>query len=352
MSMGEKIDNLLCHWAKDPGEQGDVVISSRVRLARNLRSMPFPQHASNAQLANILDQVLQAVAQPVSQLRALRLEDLSQLDLLTLVEKNLISPQHAEHPKHRAVLLRADEAVSVMVNEEDHLRIQTILPGFQPAAAWRLADEVDDFFEGQLQYAFDERKGYLTACPTNVGTGMRVSVMLHLPALILVDQARKILSALAHLGFNVRGLYGEGSESYGGLFQVSNQVTLGLAEEEIVNKLFSATRQVIDHERAAREGLLRDAKAALEDRVWRAYGLLANSRLLGSEEALRLLSDLKLGIEIGLIPKPSAQIAKELMLLTRPGLLQKAIGKNLETGERDYYRAVMVRERLGSAKIG
>lgn len=344
MSRRENIDPLLSHWAKEIGEQGDVVISSRVRLARNLRTMPFPHRASGAQLDAILDQAVKAAAG--YPLTLINLEGQNQIDRLALVEKHLISPQHADHPQHRAVLLRQDEAVSVMINEEDHLRIQTILPGLQLAAAWRLADEVDDIFEATLQYAFDEHKGYLTSCPTNVGTGMRASVMLHLPALIMIDQARKVLSVLTHLGFSVRGLYGEGSESHGGIFQVSNQVTLGQSEEETVNKLMSACRQVIDHERAARQALLGEPRVQLEDRLWRSFGVLANCRLLSSEEALRLLSDVRLGIDLGIIPNIPAQVAKELILLTRVGLLQKVVGKELDPGERDYYRAAMVRSRL------
>jgi len=333
------------------GEQGDVVISSRVRLARNLRGVPFPAHASGAQLGRILAEAARVVNAPGTRLKLFPLEELDQLDRLILVEKHLISPQHADHPQHRAVVLREDEAISIMVNEEDHLRIQTILPGLQLAAAWRLADEADDLFEASLDYAFDERKGYLTACPTNVGTGMRASVMFHLPALIVIGQARKVLSALAHLGFNVRGLYGEGSESHGGIFQVSNQVSLGQTEEETINTLLGACRQVIDHERAARQALLRESKAQLEDRLWRSFGLLENCRLLSSEEALRLLSDLKLGIDLGFIPGIPPQVAKELILLTRVGLLQKIVGKELDPGERDLHRATMVRERLRAGRV-
>lgn len=352
MSSREQIENLLCHWAKENGDQGDVVISSRVRLARNLQGFPFPARASGPQLEEVLSQVGGAAGITKIPFRLRRLEDMEPLDRLVLVEKHLISPQFADHIEHRAAILREDEAVSIMVNEEDHLRIQTILPGLQLSAAWRLADEIDDLLEHRLQYAFEERNGYLTACPTNVGTGMRASVMLHLQALIMIDQARKVLSALANLGFNLRGLYGEGSESHGGIFQVSNQVTLGQAEEETINTLLRACRQIIDHERAARQALLRDSRILLEDRLWRSYGLLSNCRLLNSDEALRLLSDLKLGVDLGLLTGIAPQAAKELILLTRVGLLQKVAGRELDTGERDYYRATMVRERLRAERAG
>lgn len=345
MTPRERIEALLCHWARDRGDQGDVVISSRVRLARNLRGIPFPARGQDAQLEAVVAAVEKAVA-GVSSLKLTRLEVLSPLDRLVLVEKHLVSPQFIENPAHRAVVLRADEAVSIMVNEEDHLRIQTILPGLALQEAWKAADEIDDLFEAHLDYAFDERRGYLTACPTNVGTGMRASVMLHLPGLLLVDQARKVLAALGHLGFSVRGLYGEGSEAHGGIFQISNQVTLGKTEEETVNTMLSACRQVIDHERGARQALLRDARLQLEDRIWRSYGVLASCRLLSSEEALRLLSDLKLGLDLGIIAGLPPQLMKELLLLTRVGFLQKIVGKELGPSERDYYRAALVRERL------
>ncbi|MGE5599046.1 MAG: protein arginine kinase [Bacteroidota bacterium] len=346
MTFREKIDRLLCRWAREIGEQGDVVISSRVRLARNLRGLPFPQHASEAQLLTVINDAAKAASAAKHPLSLLRLEEIGPVDRLALVEKHLISPQFADYPQNRAVLLREDEAISVMLNEEDHLRIQTILPGLQLTAAWSLADEMDDIFEACLEYAFDEHRGYLTACPTNVGTGMRASVMLHLPALIMIEQAGKVLSALAHLGFSVRGLYGEGSESHGGIFQVSNQVTLGQTEEETINTLMSAVRQVIEHERAARQALLGEPRLRVEDRLWRSFGLLTTCRLLSSEEALRLLSDVRLGIDLGLIAIP-AQAVKELILLTRVGLLQKIIGKELDSGERDFYRAALVRSRLG-----
>jgi protein arginine kinase len=350
MSIEEKLDHLLCSWARELGEQGDVVISSRLRLARNLRGLPFPQRASEEQMEKILAELEKAAGSLKQPMRLVRLDQIDPVDRLVLVEKHLISPQHAEDPQHKAVILREDEAVSIMVNEEDHLRIQTLLPGLSLMSAWRLADAYDDEFEAQLSYAFDEHRGYLTACPTNVGTGMRASIMLYLPALIVVDQARKVLSALAHLNFNVRGLYGEGSESQGGIFQISNQVTLGQAEEEIINTLLSACRQVIDHERAARQALMRESRQQLEDRICRSYGVLANCRLLNSEEALRLLSDVKLGVDLGIIEDLPAQVAKELLLLTRVGLLQKVIGKDLNPGERDYYRAMVVRDRLSAGK--
>lgn len=352
MTARQGTEGLLPPWARELGEQGDVVISSRVRLARNLKERRFPAHADAGQMAAVLAEVERAVTAAGRPLKLIKLEELSPLERLVLVEKHLISPQFADEPRHKAVLLRDDGVVSVMVNEEDHLRLQSILPGLDLAKAWDLVNQLDDVFEASLDYAFDPNIGYLTACPTNVGTGMRASLMLHLPGLIMVDGARKALSALAHFGFNVRGLYGEGSESHGGIFQISNQVTMGQSEEGTINKLLMACRKVIDHERTARQGLMSESRLQLEDRIWRSYGILSQVRILSSEEALRLLSDFKLGLDLGLIQGIVPNVAKELFLLTRAGLLQQLAGRELSPGERDYYRAAMVRERLRGGRAG
>lgn len=345
MSIRDKMLKILPEWARTSGDDGDIVLSSRIRLARNIRSYPFPHYASESQLDEIVK--LTERAMPKSKgFRLIKLEELSPVERMVLVEKHLVSPQHVAHPAHRGVLLRDDEAVSIMVNEEDHLRIQSIFPGFKMEEAWELASTVDDDMESVLDIAFDENHGYLTACPTNVGTGLRASVMLHLPALVLVDQVKKILAALSHLGLNVRGLYGEGTEAHGNLFQISNQVTLGHREEDLIGKLISATRQVVDKERSAREMLLKENRVQLEDRLCRAYGILTQARLISSEEALRLLSDVRLGADVGVIPNANAQAVRELFLLTRGAILQSIIGKDMGAGERDFYRASVIREHL------
>jgi len=233
-----------------------------------------------------------------------------------------------------------------MVNEEDHLRIQALMPGLQLAAAWELADKVDDALEQYLPYAFSEQRGYLTACPTNVGTGLRASLMLHLPALVSTGQINRIIQAVGRFGLVVRGLYGEGTQALGNIFQFSNQVTLGHTESDIIQHLINVTRQVIDQEREARQMLLRRDKMALEDRVARAYGTLAHARVVSSQEALQLLSDVRLGIDLGILDGLKPEILQELLVAIRPAHLQMRTGRELSPAERDVLRAALIRERI------
>jgi protein arginine kinase len=351
--MIEKMLKKLPEWARSSGDNGDIVLSSRIRLARNLRNYPFPHRATDSQLEEILTQTISAIDHiPTNngKFTTIRLDGLAPLERVVLVEKHLVSRNFLEHPEHRALLLREDEAAGIMVNEEDHLRIQTILPGLKLDQAWEMASKLDDDLEATLDYAFDETHGYLTACPTNVGTGLRASVMLHLPALVMTDQSKKILPTLTHLGLNVRGLYGEGTEALGNLFQISNQVTLGHAEEDLIAKLLSATKQVVEQERSTREVLMKESRLQLEDRLCRSYGLLTQARLVPSEEALRLLSDVRLGADLDLIPNLDAQAVRELFLLIRAAFLQMMIGKEMAPAERDYYRAMVIRDHLKKGK--
>lgn len=337
---------------KGSGPERDVALGSRIRLARNVAGTPFPAVASREQLATVMEAVGAAVesAPELQQLEFIKTDSLSPLERKLLVERHLISPRHAEETGQRAVALRRDEAVSVMVNEEDHVRIQVLMPGMQLPEAWRLADEIDNAFDERLSYAFEERRGYLTACPTNVGTGLRGSVMVHLPALAMTKQMHRIVAAVGKFGLVVRGLYGEGTQASGNIFQFSNQVTLGHPESEIVQHLINVTRQVIDQEREARQTLLRRSKVRLEDRVMRAYGTLAHARVLSSAEALQLLSDVRLGIDTGLIDGLPPQILQELLVMIRPAHLQKRTGQDLGPDARDELRATLVRERLVTEK--
>src|SRR5690606_10271291 len=231
----------LSDWMREDGPDRDIVFSSRVRLARNLRAMPFPMLATNQQSGEVLQLVHGLLdndeLQTVDQFRLIGLNELDELQKRVLVEKHLISPNLANESRNGAVILSDNESVSIMVNEEDHLRIQCLCPGFQIREAWDLADKIDDIFEAELEYAFDEKRGFLTSCPTNVGTGLRASVMMHLPALVITQQINRLLSAITQVGLAVRGLYGEGSEAMGNLFQISNQITLGQSEEEIIDNL-------------------------------------------------------------------------------------------------------------------
>ena len=238
-----------------------------------------------------------------------------------------------------------------MINEEDHIRIQCLFPGFQLSEALNVANEVDDWIENNITYAFDEQYGYLTSCPTNVGTGLRASVMMHLPGLVLTQQINRIIPAINQLGLVVRGIYGEGSEALGNIFQISNQITLGKSEIDIVEDLKSMVKQLISQERSARDALAKTLNIELEDRVFRSLGVLEFSRILESKEAARCLSDVRLGIDMGLIKYISKTILNELMILTQPGFLQQYAGGPLRPNERDIRRAGLIRERLKFDKM-
>ncbi|OAT85182.1 protein arginine kinase [Desulfotomaculum copahuensis] len=355
MPLKETLNNAHSHWMDGSGPEADIVISSRVRVARNLAQLPFPHLLSPQQAGQVIDAVRAAadsaaVREKAGELTVIRMNELTPVDRQILVEKHLISPDLLEDFERKAVVLREDEVLSVMINEEDHLRLQCLLPGLQLNEAWQLVNALDDGLEATLDYAFDEKLGYLTACPTNVGTGMRASVMLHLPGLVLVNQIRGVLAAISKLGLTVRGLYGEGTEAAGNLFQISNQITLGQAEEDIVAGLISVTRQLLGQERAAREALSRERKEQLADRVGRAYGVLKHACIMSSEEAMRLLSDLRLGINLEMIKNIPASLITELIVLTRPAFLVHAAGRELSPVERDVYRAKLIRRKIAAAQ--
>lgn len=338
-------------WMEGTGPQGDVVLTSRIRLARNIKGLPFPHLLQEEKLRELIQQVFKAVSsksvtKTFGPMELLQLDTLSPLQKQILVEKHLISPALAEMDRPRAVILNSDESVSIMVNEEDHLRIQLLLPALQLHETWRMANVLDDALEETLDYAFDESRGYLTTCPTNVGTGLRASLMVHLPALVMSKQAGKILNALSHVGLAVRGFYGEGTETAGNLFQISNQITLGLTEEEIINNLSSVAAQLIDQEKAARQALLKDYGRQLEDKVFRAYGILSHARIISSDEALSILSHLRLGIDLGLIKEVDSRILNELMVLIQPAMLQGKYGRQMSPYERDLKRAEAIQDKL------
>jgi protein arginine kinase len=276
------------------------------------------------------------------------LAGMSELEKRVLVEKHLISPNLANEGRNGAVILSDNEAISIMVNEEDHLRIQVLYPGFQLREAWDVAGKIDDIFEGVVDYAYDEKHGYLTSCPTNVGTGIRASVMMHLPALVMTQQMNRILQAIQQVGLAVRGLYGEGSEVMGNIFQISNQITLGQTEEEIIDNLHGVARQIIEHEKAARQKLLNESRLKLTDRIRRSFGILCYAEIMDSKEAAQRLSDVRLGIDLGLIEGLSPKIMNELLVMTQPGYLQQHYGRALSPDERDAHRAKLFRERLNS----
>jgi protein arginine kinase len=352
MSLEHFMNHAISEWMRVKGPLSDVVFSSRIRVARNLDGFPFPMLSTASQAEEVIRKVEQALKQDQSKYSFLagaeliRMKDLSDLEKSVLVEKHLISPMLAEESRHGAVLLNKNESVSIMINEEDHIRIQVLFPGLQMKQAWELANEIDDWLESHLNFAFDEKCGYLTSCPTNVGTGIRASVMLHLPALAMTQQLNRLLPAITQVGLAVRGIYGEGSEALGQLYQVSNQVTLGLDENEILENLQGVVRQMIEHEHTARGRLQEVSLIQLEDRVHRSYGTLAHCRIIDSKEAMSLLSDVRLGIDLGFIRGVSASVMNELMVMIQPGFLQQYAGERLNAEQRDIRRARLIRERL------
>ncbi|ASS76955.1 protein arginine kinase [Tumebacillus algifaecis] len=341
-------------WMCDEGPHSDIVISTRIRLARNLIEHPFPMLASEHQADDIIERVRDAIETESfaeaggGRFEMIHLDDISELDLHTLEEKYLISSTLVDHATRGAVAIREDELVSIMINEEDHLRLQVLMPGLQLGEAWATANRIDDLLEARLNYAFDERYGYLTACPTNVGTGIRASIMLHLPALVATGQINRVLSALGQVGLVVRGIHGEGTEAVGNLFQLSNQITLGQPEEEVIQSLESVAQKMIEHEIQARNYLLQESREDIEDRVARSFGILAYARRLSAKETMQRLSDLRLGIDLGVIKGISKNILKELMVMSQPAFLQKKSGVSLAPNERDWRRAELVRDKLQS----
>lgn len=344
----KQVEFSLSRWMEDSGPETEIVISSRVRAARNLRGYPYPCLASGEDTNAVLDKIRYAISgkPDFSDFTYWPMDELSGLEKQALVEKHLISLFLACQSKNGALMLRNDEAVGIMINEEDHLRIQSILPGLQLEESWREADHCDDLLENELEYAFDDRYGYLTACPTNIGTGLRASVMLHLPALIMTRQISRYLGALSQVGLAVRGLYGEGTEIIGNLVQVSNQVTLGHTEEEIIGNLYSVIRQVIEQEQNARQALLDKKRANLADKAWRALGLLRHAQVMSSHEAIQLISDLRLGYDLGLVKTVDHKLLNELLVLIRPGCLQLLAGRELNDSERNLERPVRIKETL------
>ncbi|WP_404406702.1 protein arginine kinase [Jeotgalibacillus malaysiensis] len=346
MSLEKFLSQAVSSWMNEDGPYSEIVLSTRIRLARNHHQYAFPTVFTKEEAEWTAEAVGAAVQQAGYPLEELKMEDLQGLEKRVLVEKHLISPNLAEDSGSSSVWLSDDEDISLMVNEEDHLRIQCLFPGLQLKEALRKALEIDDAIERDFDYAFDEKFGYLTTCPTNVGTGLRASVMMHLPGLMMTHQMNRIIPAIGQFGLVARGIYGEGSEALGNIFQISNQTTLGKSEEDITEDLLHVVDQIIAQEKSAREALVKSSGIQLEDRVFRSYGTLRYSRVIESKEAAQCLSDVRLGIDLGFIENVSRSILNELMILTQPGFLQQYAGGFLRPVERDIRRASLIRERL------
>jgi len=334
--------------ARRKGPYDRIVMSSRVRLARNLKDLAFPGWAKKPERVRVLELIRPAIeALPdMKDAFSQAMDDLSTLDKQILVERHLISREHAAKSAGSGLVLNRDETFCVMINEEDHLRMQALRPGLQLRQAWNAIDQADSTLEKSLDYAFSSELGYLTACPTNLGTGIRVSAMLHLPGLALADQINPIIQSVNKLGLAVRGLYGEGTEALGNVFQVSNQMTLGESESAIVERLEKVLAQIIEHEENARATLLEKKPKMVYNHIGRAYGILANAHSISSKETMNLLSLMRLGVDLGLFPGIERALVDELFILTQPAHLQKQHSEKLSAEERDLLRSDMVRERL------
>ncbi len=340
-------------WLDASGEHADVVLSTRIRLARNLQGHAFGPRARVNDREAVLEQTRRAMAK-VELLAGSRLLELPKLDQRSrgmLLERRLASRELLGDVKEgpsraTAVLLAAQDPLSVMVNEEDHLRLQGLLSGLRLKEAWNLVDRLDEELGQELPYAYHHEFGFLTSCPTNVGSGLRASVLVHLPGLVLTKEIGKVLQGLGQVGLTFRGLYGEGSEVVGNFFQLSNQTTLGKSEEELVDHLDKIIRQVIQYENQARQVLLRDAPQVTEDKIWRAYGLLRYARSLPFEELMNLLSGIRLGVGLKLLPELRVYTLNKLMIFTQTAHLEQAAGRDLSPGECDAHRAAYVRSIL------
>ena len=335
----------MSKWYLGVGEQSDIVVSTRVRLARNIADYPFPAKLNTKSRTELNNLIKEAVEKdnPFN-LRFIEMKTLARFEAASMAERHIISPEFASDADGRALMLSPEEDISIMLNEEDHIRVQVMKSGFALDEAYEIADRIDDSLNEKFDFAFDSRIGYITQCPTNLGTGMRASVMLHLPALTMSGQIHRLINTVSKLGLTFRGAFGEGTSATGDMYQLSNQITLGISEEYAIKNLKAITLQLCAQERAAREELLQDADT--EDRIFRAYGILKWARLLSTKELMENLSLVRFGSVAGKINVP-IETVNELMISMQPATINVMAGKRLEERERDMIRAKTVREKLG-----
>ncbi len=342
------LSNRAGDWLRGTGGESDVVISSRIRLARNLEGFPFlprlEEEAAQEVVTRLTTCIERSLAVPDSIVCDLR--EMPSLDRLLLVERHLISRELANGDDPRSVIFSRDEALSLMINEEDHLRIQVLKQGLELEVLLEKARDIDDRIEKVVRFSYSPKLGYLTSCPTNTGTGMRLSVMLHLPALVFSKEIERVFQAVNSMNLTVRGLYGEGTQASGDFYQVSNQVTLGKSEEDILEDVRRAVPRIVKAERDVREALVSESRTMIEDKVWRALGMLRSARTIPSEEAMEFLSIVRLGAHVGILPDLDVVTVNELFLLVQPGHVQNLQGRTLKAAERDQVRAELIRSRL------
>lgn len=347
-----KLDDFIYNtgqWLKGRGAFSNIVMSSRIRLARNLAERPFPNKARKKELNEILATVINATEniEFFKKSILLKINELDNVDKQFLIERHLMSHEHASNPEGKALIVSEEEVLSVMINEEDHLRLQVMQSGFNLDETWKIANTIDDALSQKLDFAYSLHWGYLTACPTNTGTAMRGSVMLHLPALVMTKQINKVLAAISKLNFASRGFYGEGTQASGNFYQISNQVSMGHAESDVLQNISGLIRQVIEQEEQARQALLVQNKPMLEDKIFRSYGVLKNAHIISSQETVELLSMVRLGIDLDIVKDVDRNAINELYIMIQPAHLQKIEGKKLSASERDTKRASLIREKIG-----
>lgn len=337
----------MARWLEGFGEERDIVISTRVRVARNLSKYKFPEYMTMEESENLTNDVLNIVKEDDElNYEFIKIKDLSKVQQKVYVEDHLISPSILKNEDMASFLLRSDEKATIMINEEDHIRIQTLLPGLNLKRGWEICSSIDDKLEENLKYAYDIDLGYLTACPTNVGTGLRASVMMHLPCVSMTGSLSVIIESLGKVGLTARGLYGEGSEALGYLYQISNQVTLGDSEEEIISKLDKVVQQILGRERNTRKYFLEKRRVEMEDKVYRSLGILKNSRILSSREAMGHLSNIRMGETMDILEKDESVDVIKLMIDIQSANIQKMLNREMDTNERDIERASIMRKLI------
>lgn len=350
--MFEEMAKKPASWLTSKGPEAEIVLSSRIRLARNITDFKFPPSADTDTRDRIIDFLSSAFSSTglLEHGHLYKSSDINAIDQSFLVERHLISPGFMKDGTGRGLYIDDSEHFSIMVNEEDHIRMQAIYPGLSMTDCWEYVQKIDHDLAVKLEYAYDDKFGYLTSCPTNVGTGMRASILIHLPGLVLTREIDNVISRISKVGLVVRGFYGEGTDVLGNLFQISNQTTLGRSEEEIIDSLAKVTKQIIEFELNSQETMMKDASDQIEDKVWRSYGILNHARVLTSGEVMNLLSALRLGISLKIIDRVSLDQINELLIITQPAHLQKYYNREMATAERDMVRAGLVRQRISGKK--
>lgn len=341
--------NKKSEWLKGEGVKANIAISTRVRLARNIEGHLFFNRASEEQREITMKTAAAAVkrVKVLSKALFIRMRDTSDMDRQFLLERHLMSKEHIQDVANKGLIVEENEVISLMLNEEDHLRLQVLKSGFSIMETWRIADAIDTEIGQYIPFDYSNKFGYLTSCPTNTGTGLRASVMLHLPALVMTGQVDNVYEAISKLGLTMRGFYGEGTEALGDFFQISNQVALGHSEMDILDNLQRIIQKIVSSEESTREDLVKRKNQEIADRIFRSHGTLKNARIITSGEAIKLLSAVRLGIDLGLIKDIDLMKVNEMLILSQSAHLQKISGEEAGRYERDIKRADLIREKLG-----